>query len=75
MSFFRVDANTLKKRYYKHNKMWVLDFEELLKYNDYLFILRNKILREKLINKYYNNLLMRYFGVTKTYKLFAYKYY
>ena len=55
--------------------MWILNFKGLLKYNNRLFVLRDKILREKFINKYYNNLLTRYFDVMKIYKLFIYKYY
>ena len=67
--------NTFKKRYRKRNEMWILNFEELLKYNNRFFVLRDKILREELINKYYNNFLMKYFDVIKTYKLFIRKYY
>ena len=55
--------------------MWILNFEGLLKYNNNFFILRDKILREKFINKCYNNFLIKYFGVAKTYKLFTRKYY
>ena len=55
--------------------MWILNFEELLKYNNSLFVLRNKALKKEFINKYYNNFLIRYFDITKIYKLFIYKYY
>ena len=37
--------------------------------------IRNNILREELINKYYNNFLIEHFNATKTYKLFIRKYY
>ena len=55
--------------------MWILNFEKLLKYNNRFFILRDKVLKKEFINKYYNNLLMRYFDIAKTYKLFIRKYY
>ena len=53
----------------------MLDFKKLLRYNIYLYISRDKVLKEELINKYYNNLLFKYFNTIKIYKLFIYKYY
>ena len=67
--------NAFKKRYYKRNKIWILNFEGLLKHNNRLFVLRDKALREKLINKYYNNSLIKHFNAIKTYKLLTRKYY
>ena len=32
-----------------------LNFEGLLKYNDYLIVLKDKTLKKELINKYHNN--------------------
>ena len=37
--------------------------------------LKIMLLKKKLINRYYNNLLFKYFNVTKTRKLFIRKYY
>ena len=49
--------------------------KELLKYKDRFYIFENSTLREKLINKCYNDFLANYFNVIKTYKLFIRKYY
>ena len=53
----------------------MFNLKELFKYKDRFYIFEDSTLREKLINKYYNNFLTSYFDVTKTHKLFAYKYY
>ena len=56
------------------SKAQTIDFERLLTYNNRLYILNNLALREKLIKKYYNNLLINYFNIVKTYKLLIRKY-
>ena len=53
----------------------MFDLKELFKYEDRLYIFKDSTLREELINKCYNDSLAKYFDVTKTYKLFARKYY
>ena len=53
----------------------MFNLKKLLKHKDRLYISKNSTLREKLINKCYNDLLANYFDVIKTHKLFARKYY
>ena len=53
----------------------MFDSKKLFKYKDRFYIFEDSALREKLINKYYNDSLANHFDVTKTHKLFARKYY
>ena len=53
----------------------MFNLKELFKYKNRFYIFQNSALREKLINKYYNDFLASYFEVAKTYKLFIRKYY
>ena len=48
--------------------------ERLFKYKDRFYNFENSTLREELINKYYNDFFANHFDVTKTHKLFIYKY-
>ena len=49
--------------------------KELFKYKNRFYVFEDSALREKFINKYYNDFLANHFDVTKTHKLFARKYY
>jgi len=49
--------------------------EGLLKYNGRLYILKNKALKEEFIKRYYNNPLINYFSIIKSYKLFTRKFF
>ena len=53
----------------------MFDLKELFKYEDRFYIFENSALREKFINKCYNDFLASYFDVIKTHKLFIRKYY
>ena len=53
----------------------MFDLKELFKHKNRFYIFENSTLREKLINKYYNNFFTNYFDVAKTHKLFTRKYY
>ena len=53
----------------------MFDLKELLKYKDRFYIFENSTLREKLINKCYNDFLASHFDVAKMHKLFIRKYY
>ena len=53
----------------------MFDFEELFKYENHFYVFEDSTLREKLINKCYNDFFAGYFDVAKTYKLFVRKYY
>ena len=53
----------------------MFDLKELFKHKNRFYIFENSTLREKLINKCYNDFLANYFDVIKTHKLFARKYY
>ena len=49
--------------------------KRLFKYEDRFYVFENPALREKLINKCYNDFFIKHFDVAKTHKLFARKYY
>ena len=53
----------------------MFNLKELLKHKGRFYIFENLTLREKLINKCYNDSLAKHFNITKTHKLFARKYY
>ena len=52
----------------------MFDLKELLKHKDRFYIFKNLTLREKLINKCYNDLFANHFNIIKMHKLFAPKY-
>ena len=52
----------------------MFDLKELFRYKGRFYVFENSALQKELINKCYNDSLTKYFGVTKTYKLFARKY-
>ena len=49
------------------------DIKDVLYYQSFLYVL--KVIYFELIIKYHNNLLIDYFGIEKTQKLIARKYY
>ena len=53
----------------------MFNLKELFKHKNRFYIFENLILREKLINKCYNDFFANYFNVIKTHKLFARKCY
>ena len=53
----------------------MFDLKGLFKYKNRFYVFEDSTLREKLINKYYNNFLASYFNAAKTHKLFIRKYY
>ena len=53
----------------------MFNLKELFKYKNRFYIFKDSALREKLINKCYNDFFTNYFDVAKTYKLFIRKYY
>ena len=63
------------KRRRIRNQKWMFDSKRLFKYKNHFYVFKNLTLREKFINKCYNNFFTNYFNVIKTYKLFARKYY
>ena len=52
----------------------MFDLKELFKYENYFYIFKDPALREKLINKCYNNFFTNYLNVAKMHKLFIRKY-
>ena len=69
------------KRLYRRNdvvfevKNEYLKKKKKFKYKDRFYVFKNSTLREKLINKCYNDFFANHFNVAKTHKLFVYKYY
>ena len=53
----------------------MFDLKELFKYKDRFYVFEDSALREELINKCYNDFLIKHFDVIKTHELFARKYY
>ena len=49
---------------------WTINFEDLFKYENKLFVFENSTTREKLICKNYDNSLIEHFNAKKTLKLF-----
>ncbi len=66
------DKEAMKLRSEGLSKGWE-DIEQVFHYQDLLYI--PKIIRLELINRHYNNLLAGHFGIKKTRKLIARKYY
>lgn len=48
-------------------------FNKVLYYSEFFYV--SKIIWNKLINRYYNNLLVDYFGIKKTYRYITRRYY
>ena len=53
----------------KRNQTWFVNFEKFVEYNERLYVFDNKFVREKIVNKNYNNLLIEHFDVEKILKL------
>ena len=47
----------------------------MLRYDEKLYILKNVIVREKLLKQHYNDILIKHFNINKIKKLLTKKYY
>ncbi len=56
-------------------KAWTLNNQEIIKYNELLYVLEDLSVREELLKHHHDNLLARHFNVDKISKLLDCKYY
>ena len=73
--FYIKDQSNLVDCRRKQNDVWSLNLENLLKYNERLYVLKILATREKIISKNYDDLLAKYFDAEKTLKFIQRKYY
>ena len=59
----------------KRNKTWFVNFEKFVKHNKRLYVLDDEIVREKIVNKNYDDSLIEHFDVEKILKLIQRKYF
>ena len=59
----------------RRSKTWTVDFEELVRHNERLYVLENAAVRKKLISKNHDDSLADHFGLDKTFELLQKKYY
>ena len=52
-----------------------MNSQNLLNYNDKLYVSNKASVRQELLKRYHDNLLARYFGVAKTIELMSRKYF
>ena len=48
---------------------WTINFEDLFKYENKLYVFENSVIKEKLICRNHDDLLIKHFNATKTLKL------
>ena len=59
----------------KRSKTWFVDFEELVRHNERLYILDDEVVREEIVSKNHDDSLIEHFDVEKTLKLIQRKYF
>ena len=69
------DKKNVLFRRRRRSKIWIVDFEKFVRYNENLYVFKNVIVQKKFINKNHDNFLIDHFDFDKIVELLQKKYY